>query len=181
VTLHYMVEKPDRGDIVAQRRFPIREEDTALRLHRRATEEARLLVREIYPLLRDGRAPRISQEQAHASYFGGRQPEDGEIDWHWPVRRIYNLIRAVTHPYPGAFTWHRGRPLHIWWASPIECASVLEPGEVRVDGRSGVLVGSGAGALLLKCVQPEGEGELNALEWATSSGISSDERLGRGA
>jgi|SRR5215470_11185076 len=181
VTLHYMVERPDRGDIVAQRRFPIREEDTALTLHRRSTEEARVLVREIYPLLQEGRAPRISQEQEHASYFGGRHPEDGEIDWQWPARRIYNLIRAVTHPYPGAFTWHQGRALHIWWASPIDGDSVLQPGELWVDGRAGVLVGSGKGVLILKRVQPEGESEVDALEWARSGRVSRDGRLGWGA
>ena len=182
VTLHYMVEKPDRGDIVAQRRFSIHEEDTALTLHWRATAEARCLLREVYPLLRDGRTPRISQAQERASYFGGRHPEDGEIDWRWPARRIYNLIRAVTHPYPGAFTWHRGRALHIWWASPADPASVLGPGEVRLEGRSRVLVGAGDGAVLvLRRVQPQGESELDALEWATSGQIASEERLGRSA
>jgi len=182
VTLHYMVEKPDRGDIVAQRRFPICEEDTALTLHRRATEEARCLVREVYPLLRDGRAPRVSQAQEQASYFGGRRPADGEIDWRWPARRIYNLIRAVTHPYPGAFTWHSGRTLHIWWASPVDPASALEPGEVRIAGSSRVLVGAGdGGVLVLRRVQPQGESELDALDWATSGQIASEERLGRSA
>ncbi len=179
VTLHHMVEKPDRGDIVAQRRFPIGEEDTALTLHRRATEEARILMREIYPLLRAGRAPRTPQDQRQASYFGGRNPEDGEIDWRWPVRRIYNLIRAVTHPYPGTFTWHRGRKLHIWWALPIERANFLQPGEVRIESGSGVLVGSAEGALRLERVQPEGESELDALDWAKSGRVFSGERLGR--
>jgi methionyl-tRNA formyltransferase len=182
VTLHYMVEKPDRGDIVAQRRFPIDEEDTALTLHLRATAEARCLMREIHPLLRDGRAPRIPQDQEQASYFAGRHPEDGEIDWRWPARRIYNLIRAVTHPYPGAFTWHRGRALLIWWASPARPASALAPGKVRIEGRSRVLVGAGdRGVLVLRRVQPEGQSELDALEWATSSHIASGERLGRSA
>src|SRR5215831_5734532 len=158
------------------------ESDTAVTLHRRATAEARCLVREVYPLLRDGKAPRISQAQEQASYFGGRHPADGEIDWRWPARRIYNLIRAVTHPYPGAFTWHRGRALHVWWASPAGPASALGPGKVRIEGRSRVLVGAGdGGGLVLGRVQPQGESELDALEWATSGHIASEERLGRGA
>jgi methionyl-tRNA formyltransferase len=139
-------------------------------------------VREVYPLLRDGKAPRISQAQEQASYFGGRHPADGEIDWRWPARRIYNLIRAVTHPYPGAFTWHRGRALLIWWATPASPASALEPGLVRIEGRSRVLVGAGDRAVLvLRRVQAEGESELDALDWATSSHIASGERLGRSA
>src|SRR5262249_55182694 len=147
-----------------------------------ATAEARCLVREVYPLLRDGKGPRISQAQEQASYFGGRHPADGEIDWRWPAQRIYKLLRAVTHPYPRAFTWPRGPAPPISWASPAKPASALAPGKVRIEGRSRVLVGAGdRGVLVLRRVQPEGESELDALEWATSSHIASGERLGRSA
>jgi methionyl-tRNA formyltransferase len=177
VTLHYMVEKPDRGDIVGQRRFPIAEEDTALTLHRRATEEARLLFREVYPLLREGRAARTPQDASQASYYGGRRPEDGEIDWNWPARRIYNLVRAVTHPYPGAFTTRAGQRVFLWWARP-EPENTLAPGIVRWDSGAGVFVGAGSGSLRLERVQTEGEVELQAEEWAKRTEIRSGERLG---
>ena len=65
-------------------------------------------------MLRAGTAPRLTQDHAQASYFGGRTPEDGLIDWRQPARHIYNLVRAVTHPYPGAFTVLPGRKLFIW-------------------------------------------------------------------
>ena len=66
-----------------------------------------------------GKAPRIAQDLKEGSYFGGRRPEDGKIDWQWPALRIYNLIRAVTDPYPGAFTLlPEGERLFIWWAVP---------------------------------------------------------------
>src|SRR2546427_9011917 len=86
VTLHYMVEKPDRGDVVAQRSFPIVELDTALTLHRRATDEARLLFREAYPLLRERRAPRVRPNPPPPPDLRGREAPDGEIDWAWPAR-----------------------------------------------------------------------------------------------
>src|SRR5207253_4528035 len=89
VTLHYMEAKPDRGDIVAQRAVPITDDDTALTLNRKLGDAARLLLRETYPLLVAGTAPRRPQDHAHASYFGGRRPEDGRIHWHQPARRIY--------------------------------------------------------------------------------------------
>src|SRR5215470_9610068 len=127
VSLHYMVERPDRGDIVAQRRFPVEDTDTALTLHKRATDEARHLFSEVYPLLREGRAPRIPQDPSQASYFGGRTPEDGKIEWRWPARRIYDLVRAVTHPYPGAFTVHAGRRLFVWWGWPDSARMDVEP------------------------------------------------------
>jgi len=179
VTLHYMVEKADRGDIVAQRRIAIDDEDTALTLHRKATEEARLLMREVYPLLASGRAPRIVQEQSRASYYGGRRPADGEIDWRRPARVIYDLVRAVTHPYPGAFTWHRGRRIFVWWARPGPAVQALRPGEVWLAGDDAVWVGSGEGALRLERVEVEGQPEQPAPVWAASGGCRAGEILGK--
>ena len=114
VTLHYMEAKADRGDIVAQRRVPITPEDTAVTLFAQMTAAAGTLFRETYPLLRTGQAPRRPQDHAQASYCGGRTPADGKIDWTQPATAVYNLMRAVTHPYPGAFTTLAGRKLYIW-------------------------------------------------------------------
>jgi methionyl-tRNA formyltransferase len=179
VTLHYMVEKPDRGDIVAQRRIAIDEGETALSLHRKATAAARELWKEAYPLLAAGRAPRIPQDQSRASYYGGRTPADGEIDWRRPARRLYDLVRAVTHPYPGAFSWRNGRRLFVWWAKPGEPPRPLAPGEVEVTAERRVWIGAGEGALRLERVQVEGEAELAAADWAERGGCRSGERLGR--
>ena len=178
VTLHYMVEKPDQGDIVAQRTFPIDEQDTALTLHRRAVDEARILFNETYPLLRAGTAPRRPQDPAEASYFGGRRPEDGAIDWRWPARRIYDLVRAVTRPYPGAFTTHARRKLFVWWVRPEDRRLDLEPGRLALTSDA-VHVGTGHGALRLERVQVEGESERDARDWAVAAGVRPHDQLGR--
>ena len=68
----------------------------------------------MHPLIVAGRAPRRPQDLSRGSYFGRRRPEDGRIDWRWPARRIFNLVRAVTHPYPGAFCSLGGRKLFVW-------------------------------------------------------------------
>jgi methionyl-tRNA formyltransferase len=177
VTLHYMVEKADRGDIVAQRRIAIDENDTALTLHRKAAQEARILFRETYPALVAGTAPRIPQDSSRASYFGARRPEDGEIDWRWSARRVYDLVRAVTHPYPGAFTWDGDERLLVWSAKPAPAAG-LHPGEIRVSGAE-VIVGCGDGALRVERVARDGEPESSAIEWTRRAGRRSGERLGR--
>lgn len=179
VTLHYMVEKADRGDIVAQRRIPIAADDTALSLHRKATAASRALWREAYPLLAADRAPRIPQDPSLASYYGGRTASDGEIDWQAGARRAYDLVRAVTHPYPGAFSWHDGRRLFIWWAVPGAAPRSLSAGEIEVTPERQVWVGAGEGALRLERVELEGEGELSATEWAERGGCRSGDRLGR--
>ena len=179
VTLHHMDAKPDRGDIVAQRAVPITDDDTALSLNGKLGEAARLLLRETYPLLVAGKAPRIPQDHARASYFGGRRPEDGRLQWQHPARQLYNLVRAVTHPYPGAFTTLRGRPLFVWWARPLDDPREGVPGEVlEVQKGSGVVVASGRGSLLLERVALEGDRERRADELAGQVGIRAGERLG---
>jgi len=160
VTLHYMVAKADQGDIVGQKRVPITPDDTARTLFARMTVAAGDLMRECYPKLRAGTAPRIPQDHTHASYFGGRGPADGLIDWQKSARQIYNLTRAVTHPYPGAFTFFQGRKLFIW-AGQAQAATGdgLElPGTVTeaLPGE-GLLVATGDGHFLITRAQFEGE------------------------
>jgi methionyl-tRNA formyltransferase len=163
VSLHYMEEKPDRGAVVAQQRVPIESSDTAYTLLGKMTEAAGELMRGIYPLLRAGQAPRLEQDHTQASYYGGRRPEDGRIDWHKSATQIYNLVRAVTRPFPGAFTTYLGKIIYIWQGEVRELSSQAEtrPGQIipSPDGE-GLLVATGQGALLLQRVQSEGEAEL---------------------
>jgi len=140
VTLHYMTAKPDAGDMVGQRTVGIDFADTAFTLYDKLCREAAILLDEVLPLIRKGRAPRIPQDDAHATYFGGRKPADGRIDWTWSARRIYNLIRAVTDPYPGAFTLlPEGKKMMIWWGLPEEAAPPSEGEGVAPESMPSVL------------------------------------------
>jgi methionyl-tRNA formyltransferase len=94
-------------------------EDTAHILYQKLCMKTKELLEEVLPLIKKGIAPRMAQNLRQGSYYGGRRPEDGKIDWGWPVMQIYNLVRAVTEPYPGAFTYlPEGEKLFIWWALP---------------------------------------------------------------
>ena len=109
-TLHHMVAGPDAGDIVDQKRVPIGERDTSAEVMARVVNAAvEVLDRQLDALL-SGTAPRHPQDAARASYFTGRKPEDGRIDWNWSSRRIFNLIRAVTRPFPGRIRGHARWP-----------------------------------------------------------------------
>lgn len=132
VTLHHMTPRADAGDIVAQRRVAIAPRETALSLSRKCAAETRLLLEETWPLIREGRAPRVPQDERPATKVGGRRPEDGRIDWSWPAERVDGLVRAVTRPWPGAFTTVDGRKLMVWAGEPVEGAG--RPGEVRPGG-----------------------------------------------
>ena len=112
-TLHAMVAKPDAGGIVDQMAVPILPDDIALEVFRKVTVAAEIVLDRSLPKLLDGRANAIPQDLAAGSYFGGRRPEDGRIDWRLPGRRIHDLVRAVAPPYPGAFTDVGGQRLRL--------------------------------------------------------------------
>jgi UDP-4-amino-4-deoxy-L-arabinose formyltransferase/UDP-glucuronic acid dehydrogenase (UDP-4-keto-hexauronic acid decarboxylating) len=155
VTLHHMVLKADAGDIVAQQAVPIDERNTPLTLFGKMERVTEGLLREYIPRLLTGTAPRIPQDHSQATYFGGRRPDDGRIDWSWPARRIYNLIRAVTWPYPGAFGFLDEKKFMIWSAEPLDHEDAgLPPGTILERGEDR-LVQTGQGLLRLITVSEE--------------------------
>jgi methionyl-tRNA formyltransferase len=113
-TLHYMVDKPDAGAIIAQRAVPIFGDDTALDVFRKVCCAAELLMHETLPRLIDGTATGRDQDLAAGRYFGRRRPEDGTIDWLQSAQSIHDLVRAVAPPFPGARTMIEGRPARIF-------------------------------------------------------------------
>ncbi len=155
MTLHRMVKEPDAGAIVDQEGVDIGPRDTAEQAFRKVLPCARrVLARQIDALLA-GRAAETPQDESKATYFGGRGPEDGRIDWAQSSLRIFNLVRAVTDPYPGAFTDLGGSRLMVWWAeheSPAAHGGFGRPGEVITV--SPLVVATGDGAL-----------ELTRTEW----------------
>jgi methionyl-tRNA formyltransferase len=163
VTLHYMVQRADAGDIVAQETVHIDDSDTALSLSRKLTPLAAGLISRFHPQIVAGSAPRRRQDLSAGSYYGRRTPEDGRIDWNWPARRIFNLVRAVTHPYPGAFCIAGGRKLMVWQASiGAEEGRPGEPGQILGIRPSGLEVAAGAGSVIVDRIQFESEAETAA-------------------
>ena len=177
VTLHYMDEKPDHGDIVGQRAVAIARDDTALTLTRKLAKAGSELLRELLPPLFAGTAPRIAQDHSRSSYFGGRRPEDGEIDWRESAERIRNLVRAVTDPWPGAFAEFRSERLMIWWVERGPLARPLAPGELWLDADGAPWVGTGDGALLLSRVGRPGRAPGPGAMWARAERVAAGERF----
>ena len=112
-TLHYMTAKPDAGDIVMQQAVPITQDDTAADVFKKVTAAAAQVLDRALPALVKGNAARMPQDLTLGSYFGGRKPADGRIDWRLPAMRVHNLVRGVAPPYPGAFTRIGGKTLRI--------------------------------------------------------------------
>ncbi len=154
VTLHEMVEKPDAGAIVAQVPVSIAPDDTAVNLFHHLEEAASHMLDEILPEIRKGKIPKTPQDLSKGSYFGGRKPEDGKILWGKSSREIYNLIRGVTRPYPGAFGMLDNHRIIIWWARVSENEK-LSPGTIGiVEGH--VQIGTGRGVIVPLEIEAEG-------------------------
>jgi methionyl-tRNA formyltransferase len=112
-TLHEMVEKPDAGRIVDQEAVPIAPDDLAIDVFRKVTTAAGRVLARSLPGLIDGSVVLRAQDLSRGSYFGGRRPEDGRIDWSQSAKRIHDLVRAVAPPFPGAFTEFDGKRLRV--------------------------------------------------------------------
>jgi methionyl-tRNA formyltransferase len=147
VTLHHMVKQADAGDIVDQEAVPIGHADTSRDVFDKCVKAARLVLERQLDALTGGTAPRRRQDDAQATYFGGRKPEDGRIDWTRDAETIYNLVRAVTQPYPGAFTEFKGKRLFVWWAQPAPSGPAGNPGQIL--SLDPLLVATGSGTLEL--------------------------------
>ncbi len=135
VTLHYMTPRPDDGDIVCQEKILISSDDTARRLHEKITALSVKMLDDILPKIKAGTAPRHCQDNSQATYFGGRRPEDGEIDWTKTAAEVTNLVRAVTQPYPGAFSYLGDRKCIFWKVArvPLRKQSPCPGSVVSVD------------------------------------------------
>jgi UDP-4-amino-4-deoxy-L-arabinose formyltransferase/UDP-glucuronic acid dehydrogenase (UDP-4-keto-hexauronic acid decarboxylating) len=154
VTLHEMVEKPDAGPIVAQIQVDIAGDDTALTLFKKLELAADSLLAETLPHMRAGDIKKTPMDLAKGSYYGGRKPEDGRIVWGRPASDIYNLIRGVTRPYPGAYGFIKDEKIIFWRAAPA--ASVkLKPGRIAFHENT-VVIGTGEGPLHVEEIEVRG-------------------------
>jgi methionyl-tRNA formyltransferase len=169
-TLHRMRLKPDTGEIVDQEAVEIGPDETAFRVLEKVTQAAvRLLERQL-PALKAGGAPERPQEEWAATSFGRRKPEDGRIDWSRSAQEIHNLVRAVTHPWPGAFTDVFGAKTYLWATRlPNLAAHDNFPGQVRTEGgRLYVACGDDRYVEVLR-LQKEGEDEKDSTEFLAAS------------
>lgn len=156
-TLHRMTEKPDAGSIVGQTSVPILPDDTAAQVFSKVVVAAEQTLWRVLPEMMNGRTPAMPNDLTQGSYFGGRNADDGKIDWTLPARQIYNLIRAVAPPYPGAWTQVGDKRFVIAKARMPRVATVDSPtssepihGLKVINNRIFAVGGDGAALLILE-------------------------------
>lgn len=176
VTLHKMVAKADAGDIVAQEKVAITDTDTALTLHAKVREAAEVLLDKTLPLIEAGSYKTTVQDESQASYFGRRCAEDGLIDWSRSATEVNCLIRAVTEPYPGAFTYLGARKMVIWRARVLDDNQGKAPGTVLSSDP--LRIACGQGAIEIVSGQSETGLYMQGNRLANEMGIVTDVRVG---
>jgi len=179
VTLHYITEKPDAGPVIGRRRLSIGVDDTAHTVLNKLAVEAVKLLEEALPKIEAGTVVAIPQNEKEATTFPRRRPEDGLINWDLSSLKIYNLIRALTHPFPGAFSYLRRKKLFIWSAGVfvgLDFEGDIKSGTMLIhDGK--LLIKTGAGLIAPVKLQIEGGCEMFAENFVKENGIISGEQL----
>ena len=178
VTVMYMAEGLDTGDILLMRETPITDTDTGGSLHDRLGEVAAAALAEALPLIVAGTAPRTPQDDARANYAAKLSRENGRIDWQASAAQIDLRIRAM-NPWPAAHTFLPTpaglRQLKVF-AARVEVAQG-SPGEVLAADGSGILVAAKEGAVLLTEIQLEGKRRMSAEEFLRGHTIAPGTRL----
>jgi len=132
---------------------------------------------EAIQLIKEGKAPRIPQDNSQATYEPLCREQHGTIDWTKPAQEVYNLIRG-TNPQPGASTTWRGQKLKIFDSKLIKSAPAGAPGEVTSISQDGFAVACQGGSIMVKRVQPAGSGKLSAAEFIKNVNLKKGDRLG---
>lgn len=168
VTIMWMDEGLDTGDILLQETLTLRRRETAETLHDRIAQAAPDALLKAIALIEKGKAPRLKQDKSKATVTRKLKKEDGHIKWDRPQREIDAHIRAMT-PWPSAYAWipqEKDHKMLKIFTTIISHRAKGKPGEiVRVDSH-GILVAAASGGLLLREVQLEGKKRMHAAEFA---------------
>jgi methionyl-tRNA formyltransferase len=185
VTLMYMAEGLDTGDMIARVEVPITDEDTAGTMFEKLSLAGAELLREWLPRIAEGTAPREPQNDAEATYAPNLTREDERIDWSGTAREVFNRVRGLS-PMAGGFTYWNGEVFKVWGCRvPGESDKQLRreweampPGSVLETGAFGIRVRTGDGSIVLTEVQPAGKKTLPAAEFAKGARLAPGTVLG---
>lgn len=185
VTLMYMAEGMDNGDMIARSELPIGDEDTSGTMFGKLSDAGAELLREWLPRISDGTAPRVPQDDAEATYAPNLTREDEWIRWSDTARQVFDRVRGL-NPMAGGFTYWNGEVFKVWGCRvPQSSDAVLRPewqgmvpGSVLETGAFGIRVRTGDGSAVLTEVQPAGRKALPAAEFAKGARLAPGTVLG---
>ena len=170
VTIMYMVERLDAGDMLAQVEVPIAETDTVGTLHDKLSAAGAKLLSETLPLLLEGNIAPVPQDEEKATYAPNIRREQERIDWTQPGEAIYNHIRAF-HPWPVTYTTQDGHIWKVWWGEKVPAPRSAPPGTILALEENGIVVATGnETAIRITELQPAGKKRMAAGEFLRGAG-----------
>lgn len=180
ITIMYMAEKLDAGDILTQVEVPISETDTVGTLHDKLSEAGAKLLSETVPKLIRGELTPIPQREEEATFAYNIKREQEKIDWTKTGEEIYNHIRGL-NPWPVAYTTLRGKTLKVWRALKIPLSRPASPGKIVAIEEDGFIVATGDDtAIKITELQPSGKKRMPAVDYLRGAGskLTIGEQLG---
>ncbi|KGP92810.1 methionyl-tRNA formyltransferase [Pontibacillus chungwhensis BH030062] len=172
ITIMYMVEALDAGDILSQRRVSIEEDDHVGTLHDKLSEVGAALLHDTLPDLLNGNITPVKQDESKVTFASNIKREQERINWNNDAQTVYNHIRGL-HPWPVAFTSWNNKPLKVWWGVKVQESFKGSPGEVVRLEEDGFVVTCGDGkGIKLTDIQPSGKKRMAAGDFLRGAGQS---------
>ncbi|SEM37501.1 methionyl-tRNA formyltransferase [Paenibacillus sp. cl141a] len=175
ITLMYMAEGLDTGDMIARTEVPIEDDDTAGTMFEKLSQAGAELLRRELPRLVKGKVEAEPQDDSKATYAPNLSRDDEKIDWSRTSREIYDQIRGLV-PYSGGFTLWNGEVFKVWAAAKPESAQKpsgnAQPGTVLELQEKGIVVKTGDGTLTLLTVQPSGKKAMDAAQFVRGTSLT---------
>jgi methionyl-tRNA formyltransferase len=167
----YLDAGTDTGDIIDQQTVPIAPDDTCATVYARVGAAGADMLRRRLRALLDGTAPRRPQGRGGGPPLAKRTPAMGITDWNRPARAVHDWIRALTRPYPGAFTFLADRQVMLWASAAGDAGPAGAAGEVLSRDADGVRVGTADGAIVVTAMSDAGQAPGPAVAWARRHGL----------
>ncbi|WP_211315963.1 methionyl-tRNA formyltransferase [Oceanobacillus chungangensis] len=170
ITIMYMVEKLDAGDILTQVSVPIEEEDNVGTMHDKLSKAGSSLLLETLPKLFAKQLEQVKQDEAQATFASNIKREQERIDWKKDNQAVYNQIRGL-HPWPVAFTTYEGNVMKIWWGEVDSTIYEGKPGEIvkKIDDEAFVVVCGNQKGVKITEIQPAGKKRMSVKDYLRGS------------
>lgn len=170
VTIMYMVDKLDAGDIISQVTVPIQKDDHTGGMFDKLSVAGTELLKETLPSIINGTNKRIPQDDSKVTYARNISRAQERIDWNRTAQEIYNQVRGL-HPWPVAYTSFNNDNMKIWWSEVADATATGNPGEVVALAEDAVHVQTGKGILAIRELQPAGKKRMTAKDYLTGPKI----------
>lgn len=178
ITIMYMDEAMDEGDIISQREIDITDVETAESLHDKLSILGRDLLLETLPSIINGTNNRIRQNGSESTYGFIIKRDDEKIDFSKSKKQVYNQIRGL-NSWPGAYTMIDGKILKVWESEMSDRQFVNRlNGEITGVYDNGFGVKVSDGEIIIKVVQPEGKTRMDASDYARGM-LNKDKFIGK--